>query len=353
MSLSGKAGSEVERVDFERRVNLVERALIGQHPAIMKLRALIEKVAPSDVTILISGESGVGKEVVARAIHSMSQRHPRPFVPVNCAAIPRDLLESEMFGHERGAFTGASGTRQGLFTAAAGGTILLDEIGAMPLELQAKLLRVLEDGEVRPVGSDRWTRVDVRVIAASNTELAVSVRKGAFREDLFYRLQVVPIVVPPLRERRSDIPVLVDHFLECIQARTPGRKITVTREAMVQLWSYDWPGNVRELENMVERLAILCDDSTIDTRILPPALTSKPRPAVIEIPASLPAGGVNLQSLVRELEGRLINDALKQTAGNKQAAAKLLGLKRTTFAAKLRRSGVIAPGAADDDKGDD
>src|SRR5262249_41780923 len=166
-----------------------------------------------------------------------SQPHARPFVPVNCAAIPRDLLESEMFGHERGAFTGASGTRQGLFMAAAGGTILLDEIGAMPMELQAKLLRGLEDGEGRPGGSDRWTRVELRVIAATNSDLALAVRRGAFREDLFYRLQVVPIVVPPLRERRSDIPVLVDHFLECIQARTPGRKIAVTREAMVQLWS--------------------------------------------------------------------------------------------------------------------
>jgi two-component system, NtrC family, response regulator AtoC len=326
----------------------VEKVLVGQHPAIAKLRTLIEKVAPSDATVLITGESGVGKEVVARAIHAMSPRRERPFVPVNCAAIPRDLLESEMFGHERGAFTGALGTRQGLFNAAAGGTILLDEIAEMPMDLQAKLLRVLEDGEVRAVGSDRSSQVDVRVIAASNNDLAASVRKGTFREDLFYRLQVVPIVVPPLRERRSDIPVLVDHFLARIHARNPARNIVVSREAMVHLWSYDWPGNVRELENMVERLAILCEDSLIDTPILPPAIIAKPRPPVIEIPASLPAGGVNLQSLVRELEGRLINDALRQTGGNKQAAAKLLGLKRTTFAAKLRRSGVITPSAADD-----
>jgi two-component system response regulator AtoC len=323
-------------------------SLIGHHPAIVKLRALIEKVAPSDVTVLITGESGAGKEVVARAIHALSRRWNHPFVPVNCAAIPRDLLESEMFGHERGAFTGASGPRQGLFSTAAGGTIFLDEIGDLPMDLQAKLLRVLEDGEVRPVGSDHSTRLDVRVIAASNTDLANAVRKGAFREDLFYRLQVIPIVVPPLRERRSDIPILVDYFLERIHARDTQRKITVSREAMVHLWSYDWPGNVRELENMVERLAILCDDSVIDTAILPPALISRPRPPVIEIPASLPAGGVNLPSLVRQLEGRLINDALKQTGGNKQAAAKLLGLKRTTFAAKLRRCGVIDPGATDD-----
>jgi transcriptional regulator with GAF, ATPase, and Fis domain len=327
---------------------LVERVLVGLHPAIVKLRTLIEKVAPSDVIVLITGESGVGKEVVARAIHALSTRRNRSFVPVNCAAIPHDLLESEMFGHERGAFTGAWGPRQGLFSTADGGTILLDEIGEMPMDLQAKLLRVLEDGQVRPVGSDRSTKVNVRVIAASNIDLAASVRKGTFREDLFYRLQVVPIIVPPLRERRSDIPVLVDHFLDQIHARNPERKVTISREAIVHLWSYDWPGNVRELENMVERLAILCEDSLIDTAILPPALISRPRPSVIEIPASLPAGGVDLQKLVRELEGRLINEALKQTGGNKQAAAKLLGLKRTTFAAKLRRCGVIAPGAYDD-----
>jgi two-component system response regulator AtoC len=352
LSVSEKAAeSEVREADLDGP-EPVEKILIGQHPAIVKLRALIEKVAPSDVTILITGESGSGKEVVARAIHSLSPRRNHPFLPVNCAAIPRDLLESEMFGHERGAFTGASGTRQGLFSTAAGGTIFLDEISEMPMDLQAKLLRVLEDGEVRPVGADRSTKVDVRVIAASNVDLSVSVRKGIFREDLFYRLQVVPIMVPPLRERRSDIPVLVDYFLERIHSRHPERKITVSREAMVHLWSYDWPGNVRELENMVERLAILCEDSVIDTSILPPVLISKPRPPVIEIPASLPPGGVNLQSLVRELEGRLINDALRQTGGNKQAAAKLLGLKRTTFAAKLRRCGVIAPSTSDEKEED-
>ena len=330
----------------------VEKVLIGQHPAIVMLRALIAKVAPSDVTVLITGESGVGKEVVARAIHQMSPRNNRPFVPVNCAAIPRDLLESEMFGHERGAFTGASGTRQGLFNTAAGGTILLDEIGEMPMDLQAKLLRVLEDGEVRSVGADRSSRVDVRVIAASNIDLAASVRKGTFREDLFYRLQVVPIVVPPLRERRSDIPLLVDHFLARIHGRNPQRNFTVSREAMVHLWSYDWPGNIRELENMVERLAILCEDSLIDTPILPAVLVTKPRPPVIEIPANLPAGGVNLTRMVREIEGRYINQALAQTGGNKQAAAKLLGLKRTTFAAKLRRS-IFVPGNPDDKEDDE
>jgi two-component system response regulator AtoC len=212
----------------------------------------------------------------------------------------------------------------------------------MPLPLQAKLLRVLEDGVVRPVGSDRSARVDARVIAASNADLVAAVKRGGFREDLFYRLQVVPIVVPPLRERRSDIPLLVDYFLETMRARLPGHDWVVTREAMVHLWSYDWPGNVRELENMVERLIILCEDSVIDATVLPPNLVAGTRMAQTRVP-SLGEDGVNLNALVRELEGRMINEALKQTGGNKQAAARLLGLKRTTFSAKLRRCGVIAP----------
>ena len=328
----------------------VERALVGEHPAIVKLRALIERVAPTEVTVLITGESGTGKEVVAQAIHTLSPRSAQPFVPVNCAAIPHDLLESEMFGHERGAFTGAAGSRHGLLTTADRGTIFLDEIGEMPGALQAKLLRVLEDGVVRPVGADRGTRVNVRVIAASNVDLGAAVAKGTFREDLFYRLQVVPIVIAPVRERRSDIPLLTEHFLERVRDRTPARALTISREAMVALWSYDWPGNVRELENMVERLAIMCEDSIIDTSILPENLVASARPATAPIKVKLNSGGVNLNNLVRELEGRLINDALKQTGGNKQAAARLLGLKRTTFSAKLRRCGVIAPASLDESR---
>ena len=327
--------------------SLVERALIGQHPTIGKLRALIERVSPTDSTVLIIGASGTGKEVVARAIHALSVRRDRPFVPVNCAAIPRDLLESEMFGHERGAFSGAASARNGLFSTAHGGTIFLDEIGEMPLELQAKFLRVLEDGVVRSVGSDRGVKVDVRVMAATNTDLHAAVKRGQFREDLFYRLQVVPISIPPLRERRSDIPLLIEYFLERMSERLGGRRCTVSREAMVHLWSYDWPGNVRELENLVERLVILCEGSVIDTPLLPPNMISGSRLSEIDIPATLDKGGVNLNALVKELEGRLINDALRRTNGNKHAAARLLGLKRTTFAAKLRRCGVIAPTVSD------
>jgi DNA-binding NtrC family response regulator len=214
----------------------------------------------------------------------------------------------------------------------------------MPLLLQAKLLRVLEDGFVRAVGSDRAVRVDARVIAATNADLMTTVRKGKFREDLFYRLQVVPVAVPPLRERRSDIPLLVDFFLERTRERLGGQW-TITRDAMVHLWSYDWPGNVRELENLIERLAILSDGPVIDVELLPENLRNgRCGLAGAQVAAEIGEGGVDLNALVRELEGRMINEALKLAGGNKQAAARLLGLKRTTFSAKLRRCGVIASG---------
>ncbi|MDO8433258.1 MAG: sigma-54 dependent transcriptional regulator [Candidatus Binatus sp.] len=327
-----------------------ERAMIGQHPAIAKLRKLVERVATSEATVLITGESGTGKEVVAHTIHALSPRCRQPFVAVNCAAIPTELLESEMFGHERGAFTGAAAPRGGLLASADRGTIFLDEISEMPYVLQAKLLRVIEDGVVRPVGSDRASHIDVRVIAASNVDLPKAVQRGVFRADLFYRLQVIPIMIPPLRERRSDIPLLVTHFLERIRARNPDRDIQVSREAMVAMWSYDWPGNIRELENLIERMAILCDGSVIDISNLPENVVAVTRPVVPQIPESLGEDGLDLNQLVRDLEGRLINDALKQAGGNKQAAARLLGLKRTTFSAKLRRCGVIAIAADDNQK---
>jgi DNA-binding NtrC family response regulator len=322
-----------------------EHTLIGAHPSIVKLRALIERVAATDTTVLITGESGSGKEIVAREIHTLSRRSSRNFVPVNCAAIPNELMESEMFGHQRGAFTGAALPRHGLFSLADHGTIFLDEISEMPLQLQAKLLRVLEDGYVRAVGSDRAVRVDARVIAATNADLMTAVKKGKFREDLFYRLQVVPVVVPPLRERRSDIPLLVNFFLERNRERFDGQW-SVTREAMVHLWSYDWPGNVRELENFIERLVILSEGPVIDVALVSENLNlSRPSLAETNVPAEIGEGGVDLNALVRELEGRMINEALKLAHGNKQAAARLLGLKRTTFSAKLRRCGLLASGS--------
>jgi len=310
--------------------------LIGEHPLIQKINQLITKVAATEATILIMGESGTGKELVARAIHMQSPRAERPFIPVNCGAIPAELLESEMFGHERGAFTGAIGQRAGMFQLATGGSIFLDEVGEMSPLLQVKLLRVLQDREVRPVGADRSFRVDVRVVAASNKDLAAEVEAGRFREDLFYRLQVIPIVMPPLRERRSDIPLLVKHFLDKHNRKRLGRPARISEQAMVHLWEHDWPGNVRELENLLERLVILSEDGTIDVQHLPPNIRSLISEKKIPRP-TLGEEGLDLNTAVEEFENRLIEEALRRTKGNKQAAARLLGLKRTTLVAKLRR----------------
>jgi transcriptional regulator with PAS, ATPase and Fis domain len=310
--------------------------LVGEHSLIQKITQLVKKVAVTDATILITGESGTGKELVARAIHAHSTRVDRPFIPVNCGAIPAELLESEMFGHERGAFTGAVGARAGMFQLANGGTIFLDEVGEMSATLQVKLLRVLQDREVRPVGADRSFRVDVRVIAASNKDLAAEVESGRFREDLFYRLQVIPIVMPPLRERRSDIPLLVHFFLEKHNRKRPGPPARLVEEAMVHLWEYDWPGNVRELENLLERLVILSEDGHIAVENLPAGIRSFISEKKIPRP-TLGEEGLDLNTAVEEFENRLIEEALRRTKGNKQAAARLLGLKRTTLVAKLRR----------------
>jgi transcriptional regulator with PAS, ATPase and Fis domain len=308
----------------------------GNHPVMEKILSISQRVATTDSTVLIMGESGTGKELIARFIHAHSRRANQPFIAVNCGAIPPDLLESEMFGHERGAFTGAVGARMGMFQLANGGSIFLDEIGEMSATLQVKLLRVLQEREIRPVGSDRSVKVDVRVIAASNRDLQVEVEKGRFREDLFYRLQVIPILLPPLRERRSDIPVLVQYFLDKYNAKHEGRQCRVLDDAMVHLWEYDWPGNVRELENLIERMVVLSEDGVIRVDSLPPNIRSFisekkiPRPTLTE-------EGIDLNRAVEEFEYRLIDEALRRTKGNKQAAARLLGLKRTTLVAKLRR----------------
>src|SRR5581483_422542 len=322
--------------------------LIGQHPLIQRIHDLLRRVGPTDATVLILGESGTGKEVAARSLHAASQRRDRPFIPVNCGAIPADLLESEMFGHEKGAFTGAVGSRAGMFQLANGGSIFLDEISEMSPVLQVKLLRVLQDKEIRPVGSDRASRVEVRVVAATNKDLAAQVERGLFREDLFYRLEVIPIALPPLRERRSDIPLLVRHFLDRHNAKRSGMKVTITEEAMVHLWEYDWPGNVRELENLIERLVILSEDGVVRTENLPSNIRSFisekkiPRPVMTD-------EGLDLTNAVEEFENRLIEEALRRTKGNKQAAARLLGLKRTTLVAKLRRrrGGIAAADGAE------
>ncbi len=308
----------------------------GSHPVMEKILSVSRRVATADSTVLIRGESGTGKELIARFIHANSRRSNQPFIAVNCGAIPADLLESEMFGHERGSFTGAVGARMGMFQLASGGTIFLDEIGEMTGTLQVKLLRVLQEREIRPVGSDRNVKVDVRVVAASNRDLAMEVEKGRFREDLFYRLQVIPILLPPLRERRSDIPVLVQHFLDKYNAKHEARICRIADDAMVHLWEYDWPGNVRELENLIERLVVLSEDGFVEVDNLPANIRSFISEKKIPRP-SLTEEGIDLNKAVEEFEYRLIDEALRRTKGNKQAAARLLGLKRTTLVAKLRR----------------
>jgi two-component system, NtrC family, response regulator AtoC len=299
-----------------------------------RIQTLVQRVAATDVTVLITGESGTGKEVVARIVHNLSPRAHRPFVPINCAAIPHQLLESELFGHARGAFTGAHSARAGMFHLAEGGTIFLDEIGEIPLALQPKLLRVLQDGEVRPVGADRSASVNVRVIAATNKDLAQELEAGTFREDLFYRLQVIPIHLPPLRSRRSDIPLLVEHFLAKAN-RKYGLTAKISSEVCVYLWEYDWPGNVRELENIVERLVVLCENGQINLADLPTNICSFVSEKKIPQP-TLSNKELDFRSALWQFEQRLIDEAMRLADGNKTVAARMLKLKRTTLVAKLR-----------------
>jgi transcriptional regulator with PAS, ATPase and Fis domain len=308
---------------------------IGEHQLMQKIYAMVHRVATTDATVLITGESGTGKELVARSIHNLGARTTHPFVAINCAALPEELLESELFGHVRGAFTGALSSRVGMFQLADHGTIFLDEIGEMAMSLQAKLLRVLQSKEIRPVGADRVTAVNVRVIAATNKDLNREVEKGAFREDLFYRLQVIPIHLPPLRARRSDIPLLVRYFLEKNRHKY-SNMLQISEDAMVYLWEYDWPGNVRELENLVERMAILSDTGMLVPEDLPPHVRSFISEKKLPHP-DFSDGEVNLREVLEQFEGRLIEEALRRTKGNKTAAAQMLGLKRTTLVAKLRR----------------
>jgi DNA-binding NtrC family response regulator len=318
--------------------------IVGEDPRLLEVFHMLERIAPTDCTVLIQGESGTGKELVARALHAASNRRDGPFVPVNCAAIPETLIESELFGHSRGAFSGATHTREGRFAAADGGTLFLDEIGEMSPAAQAKLLRVLQDGEFVPVGETRPRRVDVRIVTATNRDLSAMAERGRFREDLFYRLHQIPLRLPSLRERVEDIPRLAEHFLERATARL-GREVEGFSVAALQrLREYQWPGNVRELENAIERVVLLhADGGLVDVRSLPPPITSGVRaePASTDIRSTLlelPADGVDLRGLLAKIEFELIDQALARTAGNKSRAARLLGLNRTTLVEKLRRS---------------
>jgi len=305
------------------------------------LFTLLDKYIDADDTVLILGDSGTGKELVARAIHSQGRRGSGPFISENCAALPEALLESELFGHAKGAFTGAERKKQGLMPAADGGVLFLDEVGDMPLELQKKLLRVLQEGEVRPVGSQETVKVDVRMIAASNRNLEEMVRDGDFREDLYYRLNVLPVHLPPLRERRDDVPHLVRRFLSDL-AQSGGALIRVSPDALECLARHNWPGNVRELQNEIRRAAVLCDgiilESHLSESVRHPRQTSSDGPVPVE-------KGTTLPDMVRDLEMCEIQKSLEQAGGNKSRAADMLGLSRFALQRKLEKYG-IEPGKA-------
>ncbi len=314
--------------------------IVGDSEKIQEVFRLIEKVAQTDSTVLIMGDSGTGKELIAHAIHYQSDRRDKPFVPVNCGAIPEELLESELFGHEKGAFTHAIRTRIGRFELANGGTIFLDEIGDMSPNLQVKILRVLQDHQFERIGGTRTIKSDIRVIAATNKNLEEAVQIGRFREDLYYRLNVIPIHVPPLRERTSDIPLLVHHFLDKFN-RTKKKSIkSISKEVMQCFMLYGWPGNVRELENMIERLIILANEDRITVRDLPERLRAQ-RTEEMAQSLSIPEEGLSFNSAVSEFEKTLILQALDKTGWIKNKAAQLLNLNRTTLIEKMKKQNLM------------
>ena len=314
---------------------------VGTSEPIRRVLEFVAKVADCDSTVLINGESGTGKELVARMLHFNSEPKDRPLVPVNCGAIPENLLESELFGHERGAFTGATHTRIGRFELAHGGTIFLDEIGELSLGLQVKLLRVLQERSFERVGGTRTIDVDVRVIAATNQDLELAVQQKRFREDLYYRLNVIPVTIPPLRERRSDIPQLVNHFLERLKRGKQTATTGCSPDAMARLMEHHWPGNIRELENMIERLVVLSQSGTIEVSDLPERLLRRPVSAdqTAEHFIAFSDQGVNLPRELEQFENRLIVGALRQANGITSKAAQLLHVNRTTLVEKMKRKG--------------
>ena len=323
----------IENRNLRRRLDEVAGTseFIGASPAMLEVLALVKQVASASTTVLISGESGTGKEVVARALHRFSPRRGKPFVSLNCAALPETLLESELFGYEKGAFTGAVGRKMGRFEMADGGTLLLDEVGDLSPAAQAKLLRVLQEGEFEPLGATRSVRVDVRVVAATNQDLAQLVKERRFREDLYYRLQVITVKLPPLRERREDIPLLAQHFLRLYAVKNQREIEGFTENALAKLVDYAWPGNVRELEHIVERGVILARARLLGLEDLPEAIAqTEPSTRVISIPLGMP---------LEEVEQRLIEETLRRTKGDKELAAKLLGIASRTIYRKLKERG--------------
>jgi DNA-binding NtrC family response regulator len=344
----------LEKKETMREVQLLRRRLaalapgtdmIGSGPAMQRVFELVKKVAPANASVVITGESGTGKEVVARAIHSLSQRKDKPIVALNCGAIPPTLIESELFGYERGAFTGADQRRLGNFELAQSGTLFLDEIGELPIEMQGKFLRVLEDRKVRRLGGKSEVEIDVRVICATNRDLKEEIKRGRFREDLFFRLHVFTIHLPPLKERREDIPLLVHHFIEKFNGETGKHVQGVSPGAMNVLQSYGWPGNIRELRNTVERAMILTDGETIDEEHLPPDMRpTRQEAAMLRVPL-----GVQL----REVEKEYILASLQKNGGNKARTAEILGISEKTLYNKLNRYAALARDRVGDAQADD
>jgi two-component system, NtrC family, response regulator AtoC len=306
--------------------------ILAEAPQMQDIFRTITKVAQFKTTVLVTGESGVGKELVARAIHARSGRSGQPFVAINCGAIPENLLESELFGHKRGAFTDANQDRKGLFEEAHGGSLLLDEIGELPLALQVKLLRVLEDEKIRRLGDSKDIQVDVRIIAATHRDLNAEVAAGRFREDLFYRLNVLPISVPPLRDRREDIPLLIDHFIVRNNARLGTAVRGVTSEARRLLYEYSWPGNVRELENTVERAMVLAESDQLSAADLPERIRDVRDPIKLQ----LASGELSVKKTTRYIEEVLIRRALHRTRGNRTRAAELLEISHRALLYKIK-----------------
>jgi DNA-binding NtrC family response regulator len=316
--------------------------IIGDSEKMHQIFETIEKVADTDSTILILGESGTGKELIAKAIHYNSYRREGPFIPVNCAAIPSELLESELFGHEKGAFTNAIRTRIGRFELANGGTVFLDEIGDMSPNLQSKLLRVLQERQFERIGGVKTVKIDIRIIAATHQDLKVAVEQGKFRQDLYYRLNVIPIQIPPLRERKSDIPLLVHHFLNHFN-RSKKRKIEgINNEALNRFLEYLWPGNVRELENIIERIVILTNNDSITVQDLPEKIQTLSRDEQAPL-FEIPEEGISLDNALNEFEKKLILQALNKTGWIKNKAAQLLSLNRTTLIEKIKRQNLQRP----------
>jgi DNA-binding NtrC family response regulator len=337
----GRLMSENRQLQRQLRSRHKFDSIIGKSESLGRTLSIVEKVADTESTVLITGESGTGKELVAQALHYNSRRAARPLVTVNCGAIPEELLESELFGHVKGAFTNAISHREGRFSLANGGTIFLDEIGDMSPSLQVKLLRVLQERTFEPVGSSKTTKVDVRIVAATHQDLPKLILEGRFREDLFYRLNVLPVEVPALRDRIEDIPLLVHHFLDLARLERGSRIQGVSDEAMQQLMDYHWPGNVRELENVTERMTVLVGEGDIELEDLPAQIQAEP--IIQQWVPRVPSSGLDFNAVVGQFEKELIQQALNHTHWNKNRAAGLLGLNRTTLIEKIKKRGLSPP----------